>query len=148
MVKWFKRIPFIDRLVPQQTEPEHLRTGRWGEKMAAEHLRTCGMKVVGSRVRVGRHDELDLIARDGDLLIFVEVKTRRHERYGRPATAVNQAKRKRMSRAIVRYVKRMKTPPKHIRIDIIEVLGSPNDGVQEVRVIQNAFSLEGYSLWW
>ena len=65
------------------------KSGEWGEKVAADYLRReKHYRILGERVRVGRRDEVDLIARDGACLVFVEVKTRRSEVYGRPADSV------------------------------------------------------------
>lgn len=122
----------------------HLRAGVWGEKCAERFLKKKGFRVVGRRVRVGRRDELDLVARDGDRLVFVEVKTRRNEDFGRPADAVNRGKRKVLSRAAVRYMRKLNPPPRYFRFDIVEVIGSPEDkGEPAVRHIENAFPLEG-----
>jgi len=125
-------------------EASHLRTGRIGEAQAERFLKQTGLKIVSRNVRVG-YDEIDLIARQGDTLIFVEVKTRASEDFGRPAAAVNRAKRKKLSRAAIHFMKRHKLRPPYIRFDIVEVIG----GKPEIRHIQNAFSLEGgYRIGW
>ncbi len=130
-------------------EPAHLKSGRWGEKESVKYLRSKHWKMVGQRVRAGRHDEIDIIAHDGNVLVFVEVKTRKNETYGRPFAAVNQAKRKRLSRAAVNYLKKKKVKPDYIRFDVIEVIGGPDGGAPEIRHIENAFPLDSaYKLWW
>jgi putative endonuclease len=142
MRKW------IENILHRRNGPAHLRSGQWGENQAARLLKSKGWKIVGSRVRVGRHDEIDLIALDGDVLVFAEVKTRRNEVFGRPFSAVNREKRKRISRAAVRYLKTKKIKPDHIRFDAIEVIGEPG-GTPEIRHIENAFPLDAaYRLWW
>ncbi|HIE10361.1 MAG TPA: YraN family protein [Kiritimatiellae bacterium] len=121
----------------------HLSIGRWGERVAERELRRKGLKIIGRRVRVGRRDELDLIARDGQVLVFVEVKARCDERFGRPIHAVDKAKRRLLSRAAARYLRSLKNPPRFIRFDVVEVVGSPRDGVRPVvRHIAGAFSLD------
>lgn len=121
----------------------HLRSGRWGERVAERELRRKGLKILDRRVRVGRRDELDLIARDGEVLVFVEVKTRQDERFGAPAGAVDRSKRRVLSRAAARYLKSLKHPPKFIRFDVVEVIGSPHAGGRPVvRHIPNAFTLD------
>ncbi len=121
----------------------HLSTGRWGERVAERELRRKGLKILGRRVRVGRRDELDLIARDGEVLVFVEVKARADENLGRPAHAVDKAKRRLLSRAALRYLRSLRDPPRFIRFDVVEVIGSPRDGSRPVvRHIANAFSLD------
>ncbi len=126
-------------------EAAHLETGRRGEKQAEKFLKKAGFKILGRRVRCGKHDEIDLIARQGDTLVFVEVKTRRNEDRGRPAAAVGRDKRRRLSRAAVTFLQRRRLRPPYIRFDIIEVIENP----AEIRHIENAFQLEGgYRIWW
>ena len=142
MRKWFEQIRH------RKNRPAHLKSGRWGESLAARLLKSKGWKIVGKRVRVGRHDEIDLIAQAGDILVFTEVKTRRNETFGRPFSAVNKDKRKRLSRAAVGYLKKKNIKPDHIRFDVIEVIGEPG-GTPELRHIENAFQLDSaYRLWW
>ena len=108
-------------------------------------MKQAGYKIIGRRVRVGKHDEIDLIARHGDTMVFVEVKTRRNEVYGRPAAAVNREKRRRLSRAAVTFLQKRKLRPPYIRFDVVEVIEEPF----EIRHIENAFQLEGgYRVWW
>jgi putative endonuclease len=123
--------------------PQHLRTGEWGERLAEAELKKMGYRILGRRVRVGRRDELDLIARDGEILVFVEVKTRRNTDYGRPGDAVNRAKRTACSRAAIRYIKRLRKRPEYFRFDVVEVIGLQGAPPREIRHIKNAFPLEG-----
>lgn len=130
-------------------EAPHLETGKWGEQHAARFLKSLRYRIRGQRVRVGRQDELDIVAEKGDVLVFVEVKTRRNESYGRPFAAINKAKRKRISRAAVNYLKKSKLRPDHIRFDAIEVIGEPGGKPPQIRHIENAFPLDSaYRLWW
>jgi putative endonuclease len=134
-----------------QSKPEaaHLKSGRWGEKQAVKFLRSKHWKIIGERVRIGKHDELDIVADDKTALVFVEVKTRKNENYGRPFSAVNKEKRKRLSRAAVSYLKKKKLQPDYIRFDVIEVIGEPDGDVPEIRHIENSFQLDSaYKLWW
>jgi len=117
-------------------------SGSWGEDVAAAHLKACGWRVLGVRIRLDRRDELDLVAVDGDVLVFVEVKTRKGERYGRPAAAVNRDKRRILSRAAMRYIKRLREPRVCFRFDVIEVIGEQGAGAPTVRHIENAFPLD------
>jgi Holliday junction resolvase-like predicted endonuclease len=66
------------------------------------------------------------------VLVFVEVKTRKNEDFGRPISSVNKAKRHRLSRAAVGYLKRQKPPPDYFRFEVIEVIGEPDMGPTEV----------------
>lgn len=116
--------------------------GAWGEAQAERVLRKKGYTILGRRVRIGRRDELDLVARQDDVLVFVEVKTRASEDFGRPGAAVNRAKRHHLSRAAVRYLKRLHLAPRAFRFDLVEVIGAPGSPAPEVRHIENAFPLD------
>ena len=140
---------FKTRAASSREEPAHLKSGRWGEKCAVRQLKSHGWKIVGERVRAGKHDEIDIIAKDSSALVFVEVKTRKNENYGRPFAAVNKEKRKRLSRGAIAYLKKERLQPDYIRFDVIEVIGQPADRNPEIRHIQNAFQLDSaYKLWW
>jgi len=116
--------------------------GQWGEAQAESALRQKGYAILGRRVRVGRRDELDLVARDGAVLVFVEVKTRKTEYFGRPGAAVNRAKRHYLSRAAVRYLKQLRQRPQAFRFDVVEVVGAADRPAPLVRHIENAFPLD------
>lgn len=137
--KWFK----------ERSEPAHLKSGRWGERQAARFLKKKRYKILGQRVRVGKRDEIDIVAGQGNALVFVEVKTRKNENFGRPFSAVNKEKRKRLSRAAVAYLKKRRIQPEYIRFDVVEVIGEPGGDAPEIRHIENAFPLDSaYRLWW
>jgi putative endonuclease len=140
---------WIEKWLKKKAEPAHLKSGRWGEQRSVRLLKSAGWKICGERVRVGRHDELDIVAEHEGVLVFVEVKTRKNENYGRPFSAVNREKRKRLSRAAVGYLKKKKLQPDYIRFDVIEVIGEPGGEPPEIRHIENAFQLDSaYKLWW
>lgn len=120
-------------------DPEHLRRGRLGERAARNHLRRAGLKFLAANFRSPR-GEIDLVFRDDDCLVFVEVKTRSSEAWTRPAAAVNSKKRRRLSQAALDYLKRIKQPAVKVRFDIVEVLLHDGD-VREVRHLPNTFAL-------
>lgn len=121
------------------------RPGEWGERQAEAALRREGLRIVGRRVRVGRRDEIDLVAIEADTMVFVEVKTRASEAFGRPVSSVGRAKRRHLSRAAVRYLarRRNRPPPAFIRFDVVEVVGIPGTPRPIVRHLRNVFPLEG-----
>jgi putative endonuclease len=128
--------------------PEHLRVGLWGEAQAERFLRQRGWRILGRRVRIGR-DELDLVARQDQTLVFIEVKTRRSEDFGRPCAAVDRGKRHSLSRAAVRYLKKLSARPSFFRFDVVEVIGTPEQGPPRIRHIENAFTLgPRYRIFW
>jgi len=120
-------------------EPEHLRRGRLGESAAKTHLRRLGLKFLAANFRSTR-GELDLIFRDADCLVFVEVKTRSSEDWTRPAAAVNARKRRLLTQTALDYLRRLKNPAVKIRFDIVEVLLAEGD-VREVRHLPNTFEM-------
>ena len=128
------------------THIEHLETGKWGESLAEKMLRRKKYRILGRRVHIGVRDEIDLVARDHEVLVFVEVKTRKQEDYGRPITAVDRKKRHALSRAAVRYLKRLKIQPDAFRFDVVEVIGLLGDGHPVLRHIENAFQLDKHYL--
>lgn len=117
------------------------RTGLWGERQAERHLTAKGYKILGRRVRVGLRDEIDLVARIEDTLVFIEVKARAGEDFGRPFSAVDRAKRFHLSRAALRYLKRLNTQPASFRFDVVEIVGKQKTGNPVIRHIENAFPL-------
>jgi putative endonuclease len=129
------------RLLGKRTtdEPEHLRRGRLGERAAKRHLQRLGLKFLAANFRSAR-GEIDLVFRDGDGLVFVEVKARSSEEWTRPAAAVNAAKRRLLSQAALDYLRRLKQPEVKLRFDIVEVLLAGGE-VREIRHLPNTFTL-------
>lgn len=116
--------------------------GRWGEELAESLLRRKGYRILGRRVRVGRRDELDLVARHGAVLVFVEVKTRGGTDFGRPASAVGPRKRHALSRGALHYLRQLRERPDYFRFDVVEVIGRQGEGRPDLRHIENAFPLD------
>ena len=119
--------------------PEHLRRGRLGEQAARKHLGRQGLKFLVANFRSHR-GEIDLIFRDADCLVFVEVKTRSAENWTRPAAAVDARKKRLLSQAGLDYLKRLRNPEVKIRFDIVEVLLA-DGAIREIRHLPNAFTL-------
>jgi putative endonuclease len=125
--------------VGAKVQPEHLRRGKLGERAAKKHLQKLGLKFLTANFRSDR-GEIDLIFRDADCLVFVEVKTRSSEEWTRPAAAVDARKKRLLSQTALDYLRRLKNPQVKIRFDIVEVL--LNDGkVREVRHLPNTFPM-------
>ena len=128
---------------------DHLEKGLWGEQRAERHLKKKKYKILDRRLRIGRRDEIDLIAQRRDTLVFVEVKTRASETFARPIASVTRAKKHALSRAAVRYIKRLKHKPPYIRFDVIEVVGEHDEARPIIRHIENAFTLSAhYRITW
>jgi putative endonuclease len=102
----------------------HLRTGRLGENHAAVYLQRRGYTILRQNYRLGRA-EVDIIAQQGNLLVFVEVKTRSTDRYGFPEEAVNPKKETMLLNAAEEFILREEWRHE-VRFDIISVtLSSP-----------------------
>ena len=133
---------FLEKLrsfVAEKPLPEHLRRGALGEKAAKKYLQKLGLKFLCANFRSTR-GEIDLVFRDHDCLVFVEVKTRSSEGWTRPAAAVNARKKKLLSQCALDYLQLLKNPEVKIRFDIVEVLLS--DGVvREIRHLPKTFTL-------
>jgi len=130
----------IKSLWSNTEKPLHLRYGELGERAAKKHLKRQGLKFLTANFRTPR-GEIDLICRDGDCLVFVEVKTRSSEEWTRPAAAVNAERRRRLTRAALDYLHLLRNPPVKVRFDIVEVLLS-DGAVREVRHLPNTFAME------
>jgi putative endonuclease len=122
-----------------EAKPEHLRRGELGELAAKRFLQQQGLKFIAANFRSGR-GEIDLIFREGDCLVFVEVKTRSSEAWTRPAAAVDARKKKLLSQTALDYLRRLKNPEVKFRFDIVEVLLVDGD-VREIRHLPNTFAL-------
>ena len=117
----------------------HLATGRRGEEEAYFHLRRVGYVMVARNYRSPRHHgEVDLIGWDGDVLCFVEVKTRT-SRQVMPAEAAVDAEKQRDLRLVVReYLRRVAGSPA-VRFDVVSVYLEEAAGAPEINLFKNAF---------
>ena len=131
--------------------PQHMNhrqlVGRFGEDETARRYAEQGFTVVARNLHVS-HNEIDLILENETHLVCVEVKTRRatpgeRSRYGRPAAAIDKAKRDRMRKAAQDYLREHPTE-KQPRIDVSEVyLGKSADGsvsVLDVKIFPAAYA--------
>ena len=130
----------IKSLWREAEKPLHLQYGELGERAARKHLSRQGLKFLTRNFRSPR-GEIDLVFRDGDCLVFVEVKTRSSEEWVRPAAAVDKERRGRLTRAALDYLRLLRNPPVKVRFDIVEVL-LQEGGVREVRHLPNTFAME------
>ena len=120
------------------TKAEHLVRGETGEHAAKKHLKRSGLRFLTANFRSSR-GEIDLIFRDEDCLVFVEVKSRSSETWTRPAAAVNVRKRRLLSQTALDYLRLLKQPQVRVRFDIVEVLLQEGT-VREVRHLPNSFA--------
>jgi putative endonuclease len=137
-----KKMNLLEKIKARFTgkeKPEHLRRGELGERAAKKFLQKQGIKFLAANFRSAR-GEIDLIFRDDDCLVFIEVKARSSEDWTRPAAAVDARKRRLLSQTALDYLRLLKNPEVKIRFDIVEVLLA--DGkVREIRHLPNTFAL-------
>ena len=120
--------------------PEHLRRGRRGEKLASKFLRNHGYKILYRNFKDRQGGEIDIVCRDDDSLVFVEVKTRGGEEFGRPVEAVGREKQLRVSKGGLAWLRLLDNPDVTFRFDVVEVVW-PDEGEAHCELIQNAFEL-------
>lgn len=109
--------------------------GKVGEDYAASLLRKGGYKILQRNFR-SKFGEIDIIALDGNTLVFVEVKTRWSKKYGDPAESVTPRKLKHLEKAIYYYKLINPKTPDSMRIDVVATLVY-NGEVKEARVLKN-----------
>jgi putative endonuclease len=116
---------------------------RWlgdrGERAAARHLRRKGFRILLRGYRTPR-GEIDLIARDGDTLVFVEVKARRQ---GEPAEAVTPEKQRRLTLAALQFLKRYGLLEQRCRFDVVTVVWPDDRREPVIEHFPNAFEAVG-----
>ena len=95
--------------------------GRYGEDVAARHLREAGLVVLERNWRCPR-GEIDIVARDGDVLVVCEVKTRSGLAYGSPLEAVNRAKAARLRKLAALWLAERGMHPREVRFDVVAVV--------------------------
>ncbi|HHW78678.1 MAG TPA: YraN family protein [Xanthomonadaceae bacterium] len=111
--------------------------GTAAEELARRYLEARGLTLVTRNFRC-RAGELDLIMRDGGQLVFVEVRSRRHARYGTPAESVTRTKQQRLLRAAAFYLQRQRLDLP-CRFDVVAILQA--DGEPQLEWIRDAFQL-------
>lgn len=112
--------------------------GHEGESIAVRYLKQCGYKIVEQNYR-NRIGEIDIIARDRDTIVFVEVKSRRSDQYGDPKGAVTPGKQRKISMVALYYLKVNRQSNHKARFDVVTVLERQEKPV--VEIIKNAFEL-------
>ncbi|HEY5600366.1 MAG TPA: YraN family protein [Candidatus Manganitrophaceae bacterium] len=113
-------------------------TGAEGEEIAAAFLLKRGYRILERNYRTAL-GELDIIAKEGKTLVFVEVKARSGDYFGAPQFAVDFRKQAKMSRVALAYLSRKKLLPCACRFDVVGVLKSPQG--TRVELFQNAFDV-------
>ena len=112
--------------------------GRSGEDLAQDYLRKQGYKIIERNYHC-RYGEIDLIARDGETLVFVEVKSRRSTAFGTPEEAVGAAKQKKISIVALWYLAERNIHDTAARFDVVSILLTGRS--RKIELIRDAFDL-------
>ena len=115
------------------------KLGKLGESLAAKYLQKCGYSIIERNFRI-RYGEIDLIARDGDTLVFVEVKTRKNTQFGLPEEAITPRKLHELIQTAAFYNARYNTHSIKQRMDLVAIRMDNNNQVEYLKHIQNISS--------
>jgi len=113
------------------------KLGEFGERLAEQHLLANGYTIREKNFRT-REGEIDIVAQQGDTLVFVEVRTRRGVRMGGAADSVTEAKQQRLIAMAEAYGQAREGLPEAQRIDVIALDLSPDGKLQSLEHIENA----------
>lgn len=117
---------------------ERLDLGKLGEELALKKIKSLGYKSIIRNYRCPL-GEVDVIAKDGDCLVFIEIKTRRGRSLDYAKEAIDKRKRRQLSKVALAYMKSMNCSDVESRFDVVAI--SLNEGREQIEVIKNAFDL-------
>ncbi len=112
--------------------------GKFGEDLAARYLKKQGYQILCKNFRC-RFGEIDIIAKDSDTVVFIEVKSRRTSTFGHPKFAITHEKQERISKTALYYLKKNDQSNCRARFDVVTV--NSVDKKTDVEIIKNAFEL-------
>ena len=112
--------------------------GKKGESIAVKHLKKNGYKILEQNYRT-KLGEIDIVAKEKDTIVFVEVKARRSDRFGSPKWAVTLKKQRKISMVALHYLKSKNQTREKARFDVVAIrLTSEGPGIE---IVKNAFEL-------
>ena len=114
------------------------KCGEQGEALAVKRLKKAGYRIIETNYRT-RLGEIDIIAKDKDTLVFIEVKTRTSVHFGSPKLAITPKKQKKISMAALYYLKTTDQSTARARFDVVTIIS--NRDAPQVEIIKNAFDL-------
>jgi putative endonuclease len=129
----------MDDGVRKRTSGVRQRFGRLGERLAAGALEQRGYRIVERNFRC-RAGEMDLVAEEGQDLVFVEVKTRRGAERGLPEEAVDGRKARKLQEIAYGYLEKHNLADCSWRIDVVAVQFSSQGKFEEIRIYQHAIT--------
>lgn len=118
-----------------------LNIAKIGESLAVEHLKARGYEILARNYRALR-GEIDIIVRDGEFTVFVEVKTRRNLKFGLPQAAVTIQKQRQISKIALAYLQAQNLLDTPCRFDVIAIHLSPQLELLKLEQIESAFAFQ------
>lgn len=144
-----KRLPSLKRLragrphsgvqARARTRMQRKELGKKGEEIALRFLKKRGYRII-ERNYVCKMGEMDIIAKEKDTLVFVEVKARTSTTFGPPQLAVNSSKQRQLSKVALNFLKEKQIEDMKARFDVVAILLGPKG--EEVELIRDAFDLK------
>lgn len=116
--------------------------GTYGEQTAINYLESQGYIILSTNYRC-KLGEIDIIAADGDIIAFIEVKTRRSEKFGQPRESVNYSKQMKIVKTALHYITKKKLTDWMSRFDVVEVFVGSDNIVDSITLIKDAFEYSG-----
>ena len=117
---------------------ERIILGKIGEDLARQRLKDLGYRIIKANYTCAL-GEIDLIARDGDVLVFVEIKTRKKQSLGLAKEAVTKRKQVKLSKVALAYLKYNNLLGSKARFDVVAV--GVSEGKKEIEIVKDAFEL-------
>lgn len=113
--------------------------GTWGEKTAKEYLQGQGYQILETNFRC-REGEIDIIARDGEYLVFVEVRTRKGSEFGTPEESITTAKKKKLISLAFVYLQNHSNLPSLWRFDVVAIELNQEGEITRLELIRDAIN--------
>jgi putative endonuclease len=135
MFGWFRKLL-------KEVQGASLKFGNQGETEAARFLEGLGYRILHRQLR-GRYGELDLVARDGQTIVFVEVKTRASTAAGHPTESITLAKQKKITQSALEFLKRHRWLNQKARFDVISIIWPKGGEPPQLQHYINAFEPVG-----
>lgn len=120
--------------------------GKLGEAAAAAYLQRNGVRILAANFACAA-GEIDLIGKEREALLFIEVKTRASEAFGPPHLAVHQRKQRQIVRVAQWFLAERRMPETACRFDVVAVTFPPGDGAPRIHWVRDAFPAEGVQVW-
>ena len=120
--------------------------GKLGEAAAAAYLQRNGVRILAANFACAA-GEIDLIGKEREALLFIEVKTRTSEAFGPPHLAVHQRKQRQIVRVAQWFLADRRMPETACRFDVVAVTFPPGDGTPRIHWVRDAFPAEGVQVW-